>query len=955
VSSWDCHQLGVHASIEVANEGDQPPYLMRPHDETLRDRLDRCRDSAISLMLMVVGTSCAGKSRSAYEAVRQVLPDWQLIAPKTDTDLRQDLHDGVPARTVIWLDELERFLTTTADGVASAASIRALISSSQAGPHVIVGTIWPDNLRELSQRPDAADARMGASVIHRLVTEIAPGAIHVADGFSTEEITQAVTRLGRDADDPRLRVALRTAEMVPIGNEEGRAITQVLAGGQQLIERMETSGSSPHKFSTATRALLETACVLRRVGHPNPLPRWLLEEAASDYLPAGALERLGPGWTEIAIVEASQAARENNPFTSTRTHDIHHMGVPALTPLWIREDPASSTYGDAFLLHDYLLQNHIRTSVKPIIRPSLRDALSEPAGITRLPLAVRHSLARELATAGEHSLAGTLAESLEDPISASNVLLRCGFVDRAITRLSPFADFNSNAATRLARILAETGAAEQAVLVLSKFATIPDPVLLAADLLQSLHREAEAIALLEPLSETIIDCAIALCRIYASSGRHGDARAVLDNWIDTHTDAALALASLASARGDDLTQDVVLIARAADSPLVAVRIARALFEVNGFEAWDAAIDILRAHAASNQEASTLLADIYVATGAVETAIDMLAVPAQHLSQPAVRRARLLRERGRNPEATAELKRHADVDPAAALLLADFYVADGKIDDAIDMLVVPAQRLSQPAVRRARLLREQGRNPEATVELNRHAHVSAEAALLLADFCVADGKIDDAIDMLVVPAQRLSQPAVRRAILLRDRGDLPSALAALEPFVGRDVDALIQWADLSIRSGSCAEALARLKRPYKEPSAAFAILRIAENLADLASAWIGRGRPMTTTELLDLLWDQPDERNRLLGLARMRLWGWLLHEKSLAGDLRPKGVASLFDALSSLSPTTDERLKARAFEQICDDAQGSAAVFDSLAGISAASACAEAVLNDVLEPVDRADN
>ena len=59
--------------------------------------------------LLLVGGSSVGKTRSAYEVVRALLPDWWLVHPAGPAEVAA-LAQAPPSRTVVWLDELQRFL-----------------------------------------------------------------------------------------------------------------------------------------------------------------------------------------------------------------------------------------------------------------------------------------------------------------------------------------------------------------------------------------------------------------------------------------------------------------------------------------------------------------------------------------------------------------------------------------------------------------------------------------------------------------------------------------------------------------------------------------------------------------------------------------------------------------------------------------------------------------------------
>src|SRR5947208_9515885 len=68
VSAWTARDLGVHASIVVDGEpAELPRYVVRRHDEQVRSLFARC--TVESLMVVLVGGSAAGKTRTAYEAL----------------------------------------------------------------------------------------------------------------------------------------------------------------------------------------------------------------------------------------------------------------------------------------------------------------------------------------------------------------------------------------------------------------------------------------------------------------------------------------------------------------------------------------------------------------------------------------------------------------------------------------------------------------------------------------------------------------------------------------------------------------------------------------------------------------------------------------------------------------------------------------------------------------------
>jgi len=133
VRRWYPMELGVHRAIAGLSVGDRalplsrlrerfdeliswnvgrpmPTYIHRPLDELLRAVLDPT--VAASRLVVVRGPSYTGKTRAAYEAVTDRLPDWQLVYPPDLGALAAQLDARIPAPTVLWLDDLPQYADT---------------------------------------------------------------------------------------------------------------------------------------------------------------------------------------------------------------------------------------------------------------------------------------------------------------------------------------------------------------------------------------------------------------------------------------------------------------------------------------------------------------------------------------------------------------------------------------------------------------------------------------------------------------------------------------------------------------------------------------------------------------------------------------------------------------------------------------------------------------------------
>jgi hypothetical protein len=158
VAAWHPRNLGVHPAISGAPgpvDGDcgfvLPTYVPRDHDRRLRACLDRAARDGDAVFVLVQGESCTGKTRTAYEAVRTCLPEWELAFPKGPESLLALLAaEAVGPRTVLWLDEAQDFLMGER-GEEVARQLRRLLE--RPGPVVVLATMWQDHRRTLVTRP----------------------------------------------------------------------------------------------------------------------------------------------------------------------------------------------------------------------------------------------------------------------------------------------------------------------------------------------------------------------------------------------------------------------------------------------------------------------------------------------------------------------------------------------------------------------------------------------------------------------------------------------------------------------------------------------------------------------------------------------------------------------------------------------------------------------------------
>jgi hypothetical protein len=281
VSDAAARQLGVHASISVRGVPDDvlPKYVAR--DSDVGESGIRARVAAAARhggFVLLVGDSSVGKTRSAFEAVRELLPHWWLVHPAGPEEVAALVRDPLP-EIVVWLDELQNYLDS--ERGTAAAVIRALLNLPH--PVVIVASLWSDRYAAWMTRPSSGCADPHAW--ERQVLELAD-VVHIASAFSKGEQGRAsAAAIG----DPRLQVALDTA---------GYGLTQTLAAGPQLVAHWENA--NPY-----ARAVLDAALDAARLGARRPLSAGFLRAAAPGYCTGQQQAEAPDNWFEEALAYAT--------------------------------------------------------------------------------------------------------------------------------------------------------------------------------------------------------------------------------------------------------------------------------------------------------------------------------------------------------------------------------------------------------------------------------------------------------------------------------------------------------------------------------------------------------------------------------------------------------------------------------------------------------------------------
>jgi hypothetical protein len=284
--------VGVHpastrsgSTSEISASDDPPRYIRRDHDAELHRRL---RALAITGgFLVLIGNSSVGKTRTLYEAIREVLPDWNLLLPDDAAAVRS-ATDVLPPRTVVWLDDTpsERYLTEDGQGGLSRSDmVRLLAADGSAGPFILVDMLWRTNYQTLAATPRSGDRDRYRNA--RELLKLAGEPVNVSDQFSKAERKRAAKHVNTDV---RIADALEDTQF---------GFTQHLAGAPELVRRWRDA--TPY-----AKAVITAAIDARRLAIRGPLDMDLLRHGAVGYLSDRQRATANDDWFDTALHVATE-------------------------------------------------------------------------------------------------------------------------------------------------------------------------------------------------------------------------------------------------------------------------------------------------------------------------------------------------------------------------------------------------------------------------------------------------------------------------------------------------------------------------------------------------------------------------------------------------------------------------------------------------------------------------
>jgi len=427
--------LGVHRCALAGHTATSlPTYISRPHDQALLELIEKTRHDHLPRLLLVVGGSCTGKSRAAFEAISVAAPEWPVAAPRDAHELLELLNEP-PGKDgqIVWLDEFQRYVAGD-----SAEVVRRLDDALQAegSKRLLIGTLWATVYDALRERSFPFDKEQDPPV-RSLLTNSRVHTIMVPEIFDAQSTQRALA-----AKDARLRLAASVAQ--------ASRITQTLAGGEQLLYRIADPppGDAYAPFSQGARSMIYAACELRRLGLENPVPSAVITSACMGYIDSDVAARLGPDWLRDALAEVSVA-------WSART-DYSLQGVPALTPVWLDTSTREPSH---YEVHEYLLQywtNRAKGARTPL---AVWQAISLTLGVSSIGQRSLNMLVSEAEARGLYPVAVRLARGIGDGSRLPRALALLGSPS-SLQELRELADSSYNGSDALCRELIRQGTVE---------------------------------------------------------------------------------------------------------------------------------------------------------------------------------------------------------------------------------------------------------------------------------------------------------------------------------------------------------------------------------------------------------------------------------------------------------------------------------------------------------------
>ncbi|WJV47985.1 tetratricopeptide repeat protein [Streptomyces flavofungini] len=331
---WDALAAGAHRARPGEDGSKLPPYVARDVDGELRERVREAADAGG--LVLVVGDSTAGKTRAAFEAVRELLPGYRVLAPPVGARLRpapEVLEGRAGLRCVVWLDDLEQYLGPEGlEPEVLAEFVRLRVP--------VVATMRLKPYEAFSAADDGADVEGAAQSWAGLGARV----LRVAEVVDLDRLwsERELSRAG-DCDDPRIADA--------VAHHGTYGIAEYMAAGPVLLREWQRARRARGHARGA--ALVTAAVDLSRAGLRGPYSRGLLVEVHERCLADAGGPVLRPEGLEEAFAWASRVRLGvTSPLVPVgegwwSAFDYLVDGAESAVPEWVREAALAHAADDA--------------------------------------------------------------------------------------------------------------------------------------------------------------------------------------------------------------------------------------------------------------------------------------------------------------------------------------------------------------------------------------------------------------------------------------------------------------------------------------------------------------------------------------------------------------------------------------------------------------------------------
>ncbi|MFJ5029587.1 tetratricopeptide repeat protein [Streptomyces sp. NPDC088560] len=304
VAEVDPYHVGVSPSTYSglpAEDGPADTYVARPGPDAL---LEEALDGALAAapdgarLLLLVGPSKSGKSRTLFELLRRRMPRARLLVPAADRTAPGDLSrlrlPAGPDRVVLWLDELDHYLRP------GGLDVQVLERFARQDPPVtVVASMTSVQRQALFDRADD-QGRLARSVLRRARQ------VELPQRLSDEELAEA-------------------ARHYPGEDFTARGIGQVLVAAPELERRLTDGFDSCPAGWAVTRAAADRWRMGLRGAVPEAVLFRLFRGYLSDAHPSldadEAAFRTGLAWAREPVAGQIALLHPDRPVAPADTGD----------------------------------------------------------------------------------------------------------------------------------------------------------------------------------------------------------------------------------------------------------------------------------------------------------------------------------------------------------------------------------------------------------------------------------------------------------------------------------------------------------------------------------------------------------------------------------------------------------------------------------------------------------